>query len=261
MIRTLAPFPRPTARALLVAGRNLLVWRKLIWPSVAGLLIDPAIALFGIGLGIGSMIGDIGGMPYIVFIASGMAGYSVVMTTSFEGLYSAFTRMQIQKTWESILCAPMLLGDVFLGELLWAAAKGTISAAAMLLVVVLFGYIEWYAVLFVLPFVFMAAVAMAAFALCCNAVANSYDFFSYYFSLFLTPMVMLSGFFFPRDVLPAPLFVISEWLPLTQILLLVRPLALGMWPEHVAGPLLYLFLLTVVFAYVAYQLTYRRLVK
>ena len=255
-----APMPRLSLRALMVVRRNFLVWRKLIFPSVAALLIDPAVALFGIGLGIGSMVGDIGEIPYIVFIASGMAAYSTTMTASFEGLYSAFTRMQVQRTWESILCAPMTLDDVFIGELCWAACKSAISATAMLLVVVVLGYIPFYAVLTVLPFALLGGFALSAFALCFNAVGNSYDFFSYYFSLFLTPMAMLSGLFFPREVLPAPLYLISEWLPMTQIINIIRPLALGELPEQILGPVVYLALMTIVFGLIAYRLTHRRLV-
>jgi lipooligosaccharide transport system permease protein len=35
-----------------------------------------------------------------------------------------------------------------------------------------------------------------------NALAKGYDFFTYYFTLFLTPMMFLSGVFFPREQLP-----------------------------------------------------------
>ena len=252
--------PRPSFRLLLVVWRNFLVWRKLIWPSIAGLLIDPAVALFGIGLGIGSMVGKVGETPYIVFVASGMAAYSVTMTASFEALYSAFSRMHVQRTWESILCAPMTLDDVFLGELFWATFKAAISATAMLLVVIAFGYVPPLAMLTILPFALLGGMALSSFALCFNALGNSYDFFSYYFSLFLTPMAMLSGLFFPREVLPAPLFAISEWLPMTQIVYLVRPLALGQWPEDFFGPVAYLVAMTVVFSTIAFYLTRRRMV-
>ncbi len=253
-------FPVPSMRLFMVVRRNFLVWRKLLLPSIAALLIDPAVALLGIGLGIGTLVGNVGDIPYAVFVASGMAAYSVTMTASFEALYSAFTRMHIQRTWESILLAPITLDDVFLGELIWAALKGCISSVAMMMVVIVFGLVPPYAIVTVLPFVLLGALAIASMALCMNALGHSYDFFSYYFSLFLTPMIMLSGIFFPRENLPAPLFHISEWLPMTQLLYLARPLAMGEAPEVVLSPIAYLVTVTVVFTLVAYRLTHRRLV-
>lgn len=256
-----APFPIPNRRLWHVVVRNFLVWRKLIYPSIAGLLIDPAVALFGIGLGVGSLVGKVGELPYIVFVASGMIGYSVVMTASFEALYSAFSRMHVQKTWESLRCAPLLLGDIFLGELVWATLKALMSSCALLVLVVSLGLLPLKGALLVLPAALLGGLAVASFALCFNAVANSYDFFSYYFSLFLTPMTMLSGLFFPREILPTPIFVISEFLPLTQLIKLARPLALGQIPDQILAPVAYLLITTVVFSWIAYQLTYRRLVK
>lgn len=257
----LAPLPLPSWRMFHVVMRNFLVWKKLIFPSLAGLLIDPAVALFGIGLGVGSLVGEVGELPYIVFVASGMAGYSIVMTASFEALYSAFSRMHIQKTWESLRCSPLLLGDIFLGELLWAMVKSMFSSLALLAIVVGLGFLPWYGALLVLPALVLGGLAIAAFALCFNAVANSYDFFSYYFSLFLTPMTMLSGLFFPREILPMPIYLLSELLPLTQIIKLVRPLAQGQMPEQILLPVVYLVICICVFTFIAYQLTYRRIVK
>ena len=255
------PFPLPTIRLFLVVNRNFLVWKKLFLPSIAYLVIDPAVALLGIGLGVGSLVGDVGDLPYLVFIASGMAGYSVVMTASFEGLYSAFSRMHVQKTWESIRCSPMLLSDIFLGELVWAALKATVSAMVMLAVIVAFGILPITGAIMVIPIALLGGLAMASLALCFNAVANSYDFFSFYFSLFLTPMTMLSGLFFPREVLPAPIYYISEFLPLTQIIKLARPIALGEVPDQIVMPVIFLSICFVIFTWIAYHLTFRRLVK
>ena len=50
-------------------------------------------------------------------------------SASFEALYSAFTRMHVQRTWESILNAPMNLDDILLGEWLWAAIKGLMAVS------------------------------------------------------------------------------------------------------------------------------------
>ena len=46
-------------------------------------------------------------------------------------------------------------------------------------------------------------------------------------------MMFLSGIFFPLEQLPLLVRVISEWLPLTNAVALVRPLFMDQWPEQV----------------------------
>jgi lipooligosaccharide transport system permease protein len=64
-----------------------------------------------------------------------------------------------------------------------------------------------------------------------NALAKGYDFFTYYFTLFLTPMMFLSGVFFPLDTLPDAVRMLAQCLPLTHAVALVRPLFLDQWPD------------------------------
>jgi lipooligosaccharide transport system permease protein len=83
----------------------------------------------------------------------------------------------------------------------------------------------------------------------------------YYFTLFITPMTLISGVFFPKDQLPDWLATIGGWLPLAQGVALVRPLLAGQLP---ADPLLHIMALLgttgVAFA-IALHLTRRRLLK
>jgi lipooligosaccharide transport system permease protein len=94
-----------------------------------------------------------------------------------------------------------------------------------------------------------------------NAVSPSYDFFLYYFTLVITPMVLLCGVFFPVSQLPLPVQAVSAWLPLTHAIDLARPLVVGSMPDnialHVAGLLIYGSIGYVV----ALALTRRRLLR
>ena len=98
--------PRLSMRWWPVFLRNLLVWRKLAIASVLGNIADPLLYMLALGYGIGSLIGDVGGMSYIAFIGTGMVCQSAMFTASFEGMYSAFSRMHVQRTWEGIINAP-----------------------------------------------------------------------------------------------------------------------------------------------------------
>jgi hypothetical protein len=130
------PFRPPSLslRFVPVWRRNFLVWRKLAIPSLLGNLADPMIYMLGFGYGLGSLLPEVGGVPYIAFIAAGAVCFSTMNAATFEALYSAFSRMQVQRTWDAILNAPMALDDLVLAELVWAASKAALSGAAILAV-------------------------------------------------------------------------------------------------------------------------------
>src|SRR3970282_1938604 len=115
--------PQFSLRHFHVWRRNSLVWRKLAIPSVLGNLADPMIYMLGLGYGLGAMLNEVGGMSYIAFLATGIVCSSTMMSASFEAIYSGFSRMHVQKTWDAILNAPVTLDDVVLGETVWAASK------------------------------------------------------------------------------------------------------------------------------------------
>ncbi|MCY1248462.1 ABC-2 type transporter, NodJ family [compost metagenome] len=74
-------------------------------------------------------------------------------------------------------------------------------------------------------------ITFSSVALIFNALAKGYDFFTYYFTLFMTPMMFLSGVFFPLEQLPSVVRSVAAWLPLTNAVALVRPLFMDRWPE------------------------------
>lgn len=228
-------------RCLHLVHRNFLVWRKLLVPSLIGNLAEPLIYLVGLGFGIGALVGSIDGRPYITFLAAGMICYSTMNSASFEALYSAFSRLQIQRTWEGILHAPMTTDDVVIGEWLWAALKALVSGTAILLVMYLFGIVHGIAPLAVLPVVLLVGLAFSGIALVMTALAKSYDFFTYYFVLLVTPMSFLSGVYFPLHQLPAAAQTAAWMLPLAHAASLARGLTLGdpmPWPWLSAAVLL-----------------------
>ena len=108
------------------------------------------------------------------------------------------------------------------------------------------------------PILFGVGVTFSCMALIFNALAKGYDFFTYYFTLFLTPMMFLSGIFFPRDQLPPLVRTIADWLPLSAAVELVRPLFLDRWPEHALRHALVLVVFSVASFWIALALTRRR---
>lgn len=236
MTRGIFATPQISWRWWPVFRRNLLVWRKLALPSLVGNIAEPLITLVAFGYGLGALIGQVqlGGttVPYILFLASGSICTSAMNAASFEALYSAFSRMHVQRTWDGIMNAPVRLDDVVFAEMLWATFKSLFTAAIILLVMLILGISHSPLLLLALPLLGLVGLTFASIALIFNALAKGYDFFTYYFTLFLTPTMFLSGVFFPRDQLPSVMRVVSGWLPLTAAVELIRPLFLGRLPAN-----------------------------
>jgi lipooligosaccharide transport system permease protein len=253
--------PKVSLRFVQVWRRNFLVWRKLAIPSMLGNLADPMIYLLGLGYGLGSLLGKVDGLPYITFLAAGTICYSTMNTASFEALYSSFSRMHVQRTWEAIMNAPLNLDDVILAEALWAASKSFLSGAAILVVIWVLGLSSSPLTLWIIPLALLIGIAFGSLGLVMNALSPSYDFFLYYFTLFVTPMVLLCGVFFPIDRLPQALQAVSAVLPLTHAVLLVRPLVSGVVPADILQHVLALFGYALAAFYAALVLSRRRLLK
>ena len=115
--------------------------------------------------------------------------------------------------------------------------------------------------LWALPAIVLTGLAFAALGLIWNALAPSYDFFMYYFTLFITPMTLISGVFFPTDQLPGWLALIGGWLPLAQGVALVRPLLAGQVPANALIHIMALLGTAAVAFAIALHLTRRRLLK
>ena len=205
----------------------MLVWRKLIAAAMLSNLADPLIMLFGLGCGLGALLPSIEGMSYIAFFAAGQLCTATMFTASFESMFSGFARMHGQTTWDAILYAPLTIDDIVTGEIVWAASKAWLTGSTILGVAAVFGLANSLWVLLALPAAFLVGLAFSAVGLIMCVLAKGWDFFSFYMTLVMTPMMMISGVFFPAEQLPAPLQLVAKALPLYHGVQIVRPLVAG----------------------------------
>jgi len=210
---------------------------KLAIPSLLGNIAEPLMWLVAFGYGMGALVGQltIDGqpVPYILFLASGSICMSAMNAASFEALYSAFSRMHVQKTWDGIMNAPVGLDDIVLAEMLWAAFKALFTVTAILGVMLALQISHSPKLLVAWPVLLGVGITFSSMALVFNALAKGYDFFTYYFTLFLTPTMFLGGVFFPLEQLPPVVRAVADWLPLANAVALVRPLFMDQWPSNV----------------------------
>ena len=223
--------------------------------------IEPVLYLLAIGFGLGMFVGEIDGVPYVNFIAPALLAISMMNAAFFECTYSSYVRMYYQKTFEAMIATPLSLDDVVTGELLWGATRSLIYSSVMLLVLTAFGVVDLPLSLFIIPFSFLAGLLFACIAMCFTAITPGIDALNYPSFLFITPMFLFSGTFFPLTVLPPTVQVFAVvFLPLTQLVIITRSLTLSSPSPLFLYSLIWIILVTILFFVLALWLMRRRLI-
>ncbi|MDA9463098.1 ABC transporter permease [Bradyrhizobium sp. CCBAU 53415] len=218
-----AVMPANAYNWIAVWRRNFLAWKKVALASILGNLADPLTNLFGLGFGLGLILGRVEGTSYIAFLAAGMVATSAMTSATFETMYAAFARMDAKRTWEAILSTQLTLGDIVLGELVWAASKSVLAGTAIGIVAAALGYASWPSILYAMPTIALTGLVFASLAMVVISLAPSYDYFVFYQTLVLTPMVFLCGVVFPTSQLPDSFRHFVGLLPLAHSVDLIRP--------------------------------------
>jgi lipooligosaccharide transport system permease protein len=255
--------PELTYRVWKVWRRNFDVFMKTYKVNFFPPLLEPIFYLVALGIGLGSIVQVIPGFSsYIQFIAPALLAISMMNNSFFECTYGSFVRMYYQKTFDAIITTPISIEEVIAGELLWGATRSLISTCIMLAVVGAFGLIG--SPLFVLiPIVaFLAGLMFSAIAMCFTALASNIDFFNYPAFLFITPMFLLSGTFFPITALPSTVQVVAQaFLPLTHVVNLSRALMIGNIKSSLILSVIWIAAVTPVFFVLSINLMKRKLIK
>ncbi len=251
----------PGWRAVRVWQRNLAVFRKYSLPSLVGPSIgEPLLYLLGFGFGLGTLVGTVGGRPYVAFVAPGMVVSTAMFAAAYECTYGAYVRMIHQKTYEAIFTTPLSMEDIVAGDILWGATKGVFNGTVMLAAVWLFGLSASPWAVAVPAVVALLALFFSALSLMVAALAQSFEFFNYYLTLVITPMFLFCGVFFPLDSLPRWARVAAGFLPLTYAVRATRSLMEGRPSLGTLLPVLGLVPAIIAASLLAARLVRRRLI-
>jgi lipooligosaccharide transport system permease protein len=241
--------------------RNWDVFFKTYQVNFLPPFIEPVLYLLAIGFGLGLFVGEIDGIPYVEYIAPALLAISMMNSAFFECTYSSYVRMYYQKTFDAMIATPLSIDDVIAGELLWGATRSLIYSSVMLLVLIAFGVVSLPSSILVIPFSFFAGLLFACIAMCFTAITPGIDALNYPSFLFITPMFLFSGTFFPLSILPEIVQVLAVvFLPLTQLVIVTRSLTLAMISPYFFYSLTWIAVVTLLFFIISLSLMRRRLI-
>lgn len=254
--------PKLSYRVWKVWRRDKDVFRRTVKTGFIPPLLEPILYLLALGFGLGGFVQSIEGESYIQFIAPALVAVSMMFSSFYECTYTSFVRMYYQKTFDAIIATPVSLEEVIAGELLWGATKSLINSSIVLGVIVAFGLAPSPLFLLIPPLSFLVGLLFSSIAMCFTAISPDIDAFNYPAFLFITPMFLLSGTFFPTTVLPGSLQVLAQlFLPLTHAVTLTRALTLGRLQLTLLLNLAWIIAVTPVFFVLSINLMKKRLIK
>lgn len=209
--------------ALAVWRRNAAMYRRTWMWNILPNFFEPVLYLTAMGIGVGGYITQMGGTSYVGFLAPGLVCVAAMNGASFEVTYNIFVRLNFEKAYDAMLTAPIEPQDIVAGELLWAVTRACIYGGCFFVVVVLFGLAPLPSALCALPVIPLAGLLFAAIGLAFSLRVETIDLFSFYFTLFLTPLFLFSDIFFPlNERLSGGWLWVAEALPLLHPVRLTR---------------------------------------
>ena len=241
--------------------RDASIYRRTYKLNILPNFFEPVFYLLAMGLGIGGYLKTIHGVDYVDFIAPGLVATAAMYGTSFEVTFNCFVKMQFGRIYEAVMSTPLSIEDIGLGELLWGTTRAAIYGIVFLGIAAAFGLVHsWLAILAPLAVV-LIGMMFSVIGLAFTAVVPLIDYFTYYWTLFITPMFLFSGIFFPLDRFPDWAQTAAWFVPLHQGVELMRALMLTGDAGHAAGAALWLLVFTAALFVLPLNLLHRRLVS
>ncbi|MCX6022941.1 MAG: ABC transporter permease [Chloroflexi bacterium] len=253
--------PQITYRALRVWQRNLDVYRRLWISQLPFILIEPAFQMGAMGLGLGAFV-DLGGaLSYRDFLAPGLIASYAMFAAALECSWGAFSRMELQKTYDGILATPLSVDDVVVGELLWGASRSIIGMTAVFIVLAAFGVPMSPWAILIPPAMVVQGLMFGAISLLWITFVQTVNQMEHFFVLFLTPMFLFGGVFYPITTLPAWVQTVSWFFPLFHGANVSRALFLGKPHAGLIGDVLWMIVVGLIFSWLAILRMRRRLIQ
>ncbi|NLX48845.1 MAG: ABC transporter permease [Methanospirillum sp.] len=248
-------------RVVHVWGRNFHVFLRTWQVSFLPPIFDSLFFMLALGYGLGQFVQDIGGVDYPRFVAPAIVAIGIMNASYYETTYGSFVRMYYQKTFDALIATPVTIEEVIVGEILWGGTKAVIYTALILPILALFGVISLPGSLLLLPLGLLGGLLFGAIGLCFTAWTPSIDTLNYPSFLLITPMMVLSGTFFPLDSLPSTVqYIAFALLPLAHLVSLARALTLPSTAPFAFFSLSWLVVATGLVMLLSVRLMRRRLV-
>lgn len=226
-----------------VVEHQAAVFRRFWRGSATFYVLNPVLFLAAMGVGLGGLVeertGDVGGVPYLTFVAAGLMAASAMLGAAAESLWPVMAGTKWVRTFHAMVATPLRPGDVYAGIVAWTTARAAMGATVFLAVAALLGAVPSPWGVAAVPAAALCAAAFAALLTAFSATQETDARFPVVLRIGVMPLFLFSGTFFPVSQLPDALRPLAVLSPLWHGVELCRgattgSIGLGPTVAHVA---------------------------
>ncbi|MCG8588300.1 MAG: ABC transporter permease [Proteobacteria bacterium] len=224
------------ARPLRYFESRALVYRHTWRGSAITTFLNPLLFLGAMGLGLGTLVDDgqgratLDGLTYLEFLAPGLLAAFAMQTAAGDSSFPVMAGIKWVRDYEAALATPLRTRDLVYGHVSWVAARVTFVSTVFIVIMALFGAVEWGRGLLALGPALLTGMAFGPPIMAFTSTLDHPQGISSMFRFMVTPMFLFSGTFFPVEQLPGWLQPAAYLTPLWHGVELARGVALGTGP-------------------------------
>jgi lipooligosaccharide transport system permease protein len=218
------------SRPLSLLERNMRAYRRA-WLLLLSGFVEPVMYLFGLGIGLGSLVGEVttdsgAVVPYAMFVAPALMAASAMNGAVFDSTFNVFFKLRYSRLYDSVLATPLGPRDVAVGEISWALVRGSLYACAFFVVMLLAGLVQTPWALLALPSALLIGWAFASIGMSVTTWMRSWQDLDVV-QLAIVPLFLFSATFYPVSTYPDSVAWLVQLSPLYHGVALIRGLMLA----------------------------------
>ena len=232
--------------------RTYKVINQVIWPPI----ITTILYVLVFGLGLGSRVQSVDGVPYAAFLIPGLIMLQVIDQTYGEASSSLF-QSRFLNAIQEMLIAPMSALEIVSGFVVAAVLRALVIA--VLILAVGFTMVRTLPQNWALFFgvVVLVAILFGALGLICGLLAEKFDHIAVLTTFVITPLVFVGGVFTTSQFLPPLVRHISYFNPMFYMIDSLRYSYTGRSDVALAVSLSVVTVLTALALWIAFEMTAR----
>ena len=218
-------------RSRSVLQRSWMTFRSSTYLVVLSGFVEPVLNLVVFGFGVGGLVGDVTlpdgrEISYASYIVPGLLATSAMMGAVMDATWNVYFKMHESRLYQAMLATSLGPMDVALGEIVWALFRGALYSTSFMIIVTPLGLVHSWWGLTAVPVGVVIGFGFAALGMALTSYVKGFQQLSL-INIFLLPLTLFSGSFFPLDILPDWLAVVIRWTPLSQGIEMMRMCTLG----------------------------------
>lgn len=170
---------------------------------------SPLLYLFGLGAGLGVLVdrsqgaAGVEGVPYLLFVSPALVLSAVLAHASEDNTWGLYGGFKWDRSFVAQSATPLTPRQMALGFQVGALIRSLVVAAGYVLVLALFGVVEWWRAVAVLPVAALLALSVGfGVAAWVARQREEHGQLSFVERFVVNPLALFSGTFYPLSVLP-----------------------------------------------------------